>query len=129
MRSWPDLIAGASHGQAAKLEIRRDLFTHPALESSGGGTWQGYTCGRRTLTELTPSGPVERLDIAGLFSDAGVESRQGRPDYEATIEAGERDRALVISYRWDEQRTGRVMLQRVGDRYFPVGPSRLPKGC
>jgi hypothetical protein len=44
----------------------------PVVAVSGGGTWQGYTCGVTTLLELAPDKPRELVTVALYYDDAGA---------------------------------------------------------
>ncbi len=44
----------------------------PVAAVSGGGTWQGYTCGVTTLLELAPDQPRELVTVPLYYDDAGA---------------------------------------------------------
>jgi hypothetical protein len=71
-RAFPTAVENGSHGGLSDWSVSRRFTNLPAIYIEGGGTWQGYTCGVATLTELRPDGPVEIASIPINYDNAGV---------------------------------------------------------
>lgn len=101
MKGWADAVPGTSFGGPPEWKVRTDLMSAPVVESTGGGTWQGYTCSVGTLTELTPDGPKARAkQIPLVYSDAGaiIDESQKPKEMEGRIGEGQRGKSFVVHY-------------------------------
>lgn len=129
LQSWREFTGGSSHGSAGAWRLRTDLFAQPAIQTEGGGVWQGYRCSYAHVVELTQTGPVERLGFHESADDDGA-ADPGKPDFVAELRAEKRDGPLLLRYIWDERREELIRLRRQGQVYRPEDPARsLPEGC
>jgi hypothetical protein len=71
-QAWLNVEGGTSIGAAPGFSISRKFGSNPTIITTGGGTWQGYTCSRATIIELTKTGPIMRGDVPLSYSNAGA---------------------------------------------------------
>ncbi|NNC73765.1 MAG: hypothetical protein HKN78_12950 [Sphingomonadaceae bacterium] len=115
---WLDAGGGSSWGApATDWSVSRDFLSVPVIFTTGGGTWQGYTCSQAELIALLPSGPAQVAVFPIGYSDGGTIDGDTTIDGEiGAVElgrnftvnyAGERDGAAVQfreTYRWSGRR-------------------------
>jgi hypothetical protein len=123
---WPEILDGSSFGAPPTWTIRTDLFPSPAIESMGGGTWQGCTIVKSDFVELTPDRPVVRAQ--GVLTAFDYQPDEAEP---ASIEGKARPDAPGRSFAVDYQGAGglTVVYRRNGDAYLPVGPQQELPEC
>ncbi len=74
---WFDIGSAGTFGQPAlRYGLTTKLGKNPYLITQAGGTWQGYTCERTSLTELMPTKPSERGSFASGYSNSGAEEKK-----------------------------------------------------
>lgn len=123
---WFDIGAGGTHGNPAqKWAFTQRMGKNPYLITAGGGTWQGCGLSIAVVTELTPSGPVDRGSFTeSMSSGAGI--GQDEASYDGRIVAAEPDRAFTISYSGTASVTQNYVLR--GEKFQLVGRDDIP-GC
>jgi len=72
VRAFPAAVATGSNGQVARWSLNPRFSNWPVVAAQGGGTWQGYTCSRLTLTELRPDGPTRIAEVPLVYDDTGA---------------------------------------------------------
>lgn len=72
VRAFPKAVESGSFGQFSDWAVSAKFSDLPVVYVEGGGTWQGYTCGWTTLTELRPEGPVELVTFEDSFDNGGA---------------------------------------------------------
>jgi hypothetical protein len=107
--------------------LNRSYGPLPVAVVSGGGTWQGYTCGVSTLLELAPQNPRELVTVPLYYDDEGAVA----PGKRATTITGRIDhivsgKSFDVIYSGSKQFTERYV--RRGDTYVLAGgrETRVP---
>jgi hypothetical protein len=70
--NWPKAVDGGGFGYPPDWSVTTRFTQFPAIYATAGWGGQGFACGWSTLTELTPSGPVESDTIFNSKSNRGV---------------------------------------------------------
>ena len=124
---WLDVGAAGTMGNPATQWGWTDAIADaPVLYTEGGGVWQGYACAYASLTELTPSGPVEIASIPIHYSNGGAVEK-GVKQFDGRITAAEKGRSFTVTYTGSRSFSERY--QRGADgRYTLAGKSKVP-GC
>ena len=123
---WFGLGSTGTWGNAATdWMFTRSLGKNPFLLTSAGCTWQGCTVTTTTITELTPTGPVDRGDF--IDHNSWGDSPSGNNfDYEGTIISAVPDKSFTVRYKGTK--TADVTFAREGDKYVAKG--KVPaEGC
>lgn len=122
---WPEFVWDGAFGNAPTWDLRTDIATDPAILTSSGGTWQGYSCEWSTLIELTPQGPVTRTEVipTGYDSGGAVEDPKAAKTMSATVIADQKGRSFIVRYRGD--RTVSVPYTLTGNRYVTTAKPDL----
>jgi len=116
-------VRSGSFGQIAELSVSAKFGALPVIYAQGGGTWQGYTCGWTTLTELRPGGPAELVRVMTLYSDGSRDDGESTEGKIADIVPG---RSFAVNFTGSRNFTARY--ERRGDRYVLAGGEAL-EGC
>ncbi len=113
--AWPNIVAGGTFGAPPQWAIRTDLTPAPALVTTAGGTWQGYSCSSSDLIELTPERPILRTDgIPVSYDDSGAKE-DGAEAMEGELAPDMKGRSFSVRYTGDRTVTVRYALR--GQRY------------
>lgn len=124
--AWFGVGAMGSMGNAATSWAFTDhLGKNPYLVTAGGGVWQGCMISSAVVTELAPSGPVDR----GSFTDAmssGAGIGQEDAQYDGRIVAAKPDHSFVVAYQGTKNLRQNYVLR--GGKYQLVGRDLIP-GC
>ena len=122
--AWPELVDGTSFGAPPDWKLRTDLFPAPAIEASGGGTWQGCTIAKADFVELTPEKPVVRARQVLTAWTTDVTD-------EAALEGKARPLRPGQSFAMDYEGAGRLTVEyrRTGEVYAPVGAQAALPDC
>jgi len=124
--AWPNFLTGGSWGAAPDWKIRNDLMPGPALITTAGGTWQGYSCGWTDVVELTPQRPILRAETLRTSYEDASKDEPG-PSYDSVLEPGEKGRTFRLRYDKPGDKKGPVVTYaRVGEVYDPVSPPDMP---
>lgn len=130
---WLDMIHGNGFGAPpSDWRVATDMAPAPVVVAQTGFSNQGYSCGVTTLTELTPTGPVQSDPVPTSFSNEGAVD----PDSGRTMGgAGARDLSgEIVDVRRGQGfavRAGSITERYVrrGDRFVrDGGPSALDCG-
>ena len=78
LKSFVPATESGSFGILEGWAVSRAYGPLPVVAVSGGGTWQGYTCGVTTLLELAPDKPKELVTVALYYDDAGTVTKGKR---------------------------------------------------
>lgn len=117
--------AGIMGNPASEWAISRLLADNPVLITRGGGVWQGYACDVINLTELAPSGPVNRGTIPFSYSNGGAtENAREAIDLNGTLVSGEAGKTFSIRFTGSSSFTQSYELKN--GTYELVGTSNLP---
>ncbi|WP_298465851.1 hypothetical protein [uncultured Erythrobacter sp.] len=118
---YPKAVVMGSWGRMGEWSTEQKYSEFPVIVAEGGGTWQGYTCGWTSWTELQPSGPVELLRLQTFYSNDGT----GREpeEFEATIGSPAPDGSFVVSFAGTKERS--TKYRREGDAYIAVSGEEL----
>lgn len=123
---WLNLGSVGTVGNAATAwGFTAALGKNPYLITSGGGVWQGCAVSVAILTELTPSGPVDRSSFTDKMS-SGAGLRQKNRAYDGVIVAAERDKSFTVAYTGTRAFRQNYILTQ--GRYELVGKDQVP-GC
>lgn len=114
VRQWPDAIPGSVMGNPPEWKARNDLSGTTVIEATGGGVWQGYACDSTSLTELTPTGPVDLVTFESGFNSTGALGDEGE-SYTGKIGSIVRGRSFEVQFSGTRTFTNRYVRQ--GDRY------------
>lgn len=123
--AWPEFVYDGTFGSPPQWSVRTDLTAAPAILTTGGGTWQGYTCSWSSVIELADAGPVLRAETIPVHYDSGgaaFEEKDAKA-MEATVAAGEKGRSFVVRYTGD--RTANVTYALTGDKYVATSEPDL----
>lgn len=113
--AWPDIVDGGTFGAPPQWTIRTDLTAAPAVVTTAGGTWQGYSCAWSDVVELTPDRPILRTDgIPVAYDDSGAKA-DGAEEMEGALSPDIRGQSFSVRYTGD--RTGTVRYALRGQRY------------
>lgn len=116
---------GTVGNPATAWAFTEKLGKNPYLITSGGGVWQGCMVESTTVTELTPTGAVDRGTFTNAMS-SGAGIGQTEQQYDGVITAAVPDKSFTVRYTGSE--TFDQTFERKGDRYQIVGKDRVP-GC
>jgi hypothetical protein len=123
---WIDVGAVGTVGNGATSWAFTGLLgANPYLVTAGGGVWQGCLISSAVVTELTPSGPVDR----GSFTDAmssGAGSGQIEQGYDGQIVAAAPGKSFTVGYTGTKAFKQQYVLK--DGEYTLVGPEKVP-GC
>lgn len=123
--SWPHFVVGNGWGKPPDWSIRRDLLANPVIEVRTHFGNQGYDCDWISLVELTPTGPIVRLDttVAGYDNTGAVGD-----------EVGEKTAAVIVpgiaggfSLRYRGSRAGQMNYVMIDGEYKARGAQPLKK--
>lgn len=116
---------GTFGNPATDWKFTRSLGKNPYLLTSAGGTWQGCTVTTTTLTELTPTGAIDRGDF--IDHNSWGDSPSGDNfDHTGTIISAVPDKSFVVRYKGTKPTD--VTFVRKGDKYVASG--KVPaEGC
>ncbi len=108
------VLVGTSWGLPPEVQTRTDLFTYPALVTTGG--WSGQGCGVTSLSlaEMTPDGlveRVERINVYHSFEDMGVGPTEG--------EIVPRDPGSSFDVRYTGEQSMTITYELSGQVYVP----------
>lgn len=123
--AWPEFTYGGTFGAPPQWSVRTDLTAAPALLTSGGGTWQGYTCVSSDVIELAPDKPVMRADGIPTHYDssgAAFDEKDAR-EMDGALAAAEKGRSFQVRYSGD--RTATVTYTLSGDKYVATSKPDL----
>ena len=113
--AWPDIVDGGTFGAPPQWTIRTDLTAAPALVTTAGGTWQGYTCAWSDVVELTPDRPILRTEgIPVAYDDSGARE-DGAEEMEGALSPDIKGQSFSVRYSGD--RTAMVRYALRGQRY------------
>lgn len=128
VRAYPAGIATGSFGRVAHWSVSPRFSTWPVVVAEGGGTWQGYTCSRLTLTELRPAGPVELATVPLAYDDAGAKT-----DGAAAVSIDGKILNVVRNQSFDVVYSGSRAFSehyvRSGDRFSVAGGKSTMETC
>lgn len=123
--AWPEFTFGGTFGAPPDWIVRTDLTAAPAIVTTGGGTWQGYTCAVSDVIELAPDRPWVRAQSIPVHYDssgAALDSKDAQT-MEGAIGPGEKGRDFLV--RYTGARTATVAYQRSGETYAPTSAPDL----
>jgi hypothetical protein len=126
--SWPEAVSGAQWNTPPHWRMTSAFTTRPAIWEDGRTTGQDCTSGSATLTELTPSGPVQsgpiRISYRGKSGLSGLLLGETRIEgHAANIQ---KDVSFDVVYSSDKQFTETWVKQ--GDRFvLQGGESKMPQ--
>ncbi|MFT3968506.1 MAG: hypothetical protein QM690_21780 [Sphingobium sp.] len=127
VRRFPAAVKSGSFGAFSDWAIRDDLAANPVAQVEGGGTWQGYSCGWTSFTELTPAGPVELVTYQDSYSDGGA-VEDDSSDIDSRIVKVDRGRAFTVHF--SGTRTFDAVYERHGNKYELLGgDAHMLSGC
>jgi hypothetical protein len=117
-------VVTGSFGRVGEWRVMDDLMPHPVIYTTGGGTWQGYSCSWGILTELSPSGPREIGRFALSYSDDGAIEDGPTQTIEGALANIVKGRSFDIVYAGSKRFTEHYELK---DRRFVLvgGKSRM----
>ncbi|WP_112381440.1 hypothetical protein [Sphingomonas carotinifaciens] len=126
-RRFPEAVLAGSMGRMSDWSVSNKLGRLPVVQAQGGGTWQGYTCGRTTLVELQPTGPVKLADFLDSYDDGGA--AVGRPQSsQGKIVKIVPDQSFTV--RFTGTRAFEARYVRVGGAYrVEGGEANMLQGC
>lgn len=115
--AWPEFTWDGSFGNPPTWDARTDLTTDPAILTTGGGTWQGYSCQWSSLIELTPQAPISRTETipTGYDSAGASEDPKAVQVMSATVLPDQKGRSFIVRYSGDRPASVTYGLQ--GERY------------
>jgi hypothetical protein len=122
---WFDVAAGNGFGAPPTVVVRQDLFAGPALEAQTGWAGQGCTVSGSQLIELTPSGPVTRVENVPTGADNSGEGGPQPFSFDGRIVAEQKGASFTVHY------TGTVkddVAYRAANAWGPAKTLQLP-GC
>jgi hypothetical protein len=122
-RSFPEAVKSGSNGDMAEMAVSPKFGELPVIYAQGGGTWQGYTCGYTTLTELRPDGPAELISFMNLYEDS---SRAGGESIEGKIADVVPNRSFTVRFSGSREFTN--TYERRGGKYVLAAGEAL-EGC
>jgi hypothetical protein len=124
-KAYPQAVKVGSFGQMAEMAVSPKFSDLPVVYAEGGGTWQGYTCGWTTLTELRPEGPVELVTFMDSYSNEGAEGGDATEGKIADIVPG---RSFKV--RFTGTRPFVATYVRRGNKYeLEGGEANALQGC
>ena len=113
--AWPNIVDGGTFGAPPQWTVRTDLTPAPALVTTAGGTWQGYSCSSSDLIELTPDRPILRTTgIPVAYDDSGARE-DGAEKMEGALAPDIKGQSFSVRYTGDRTATVRYALR--GQRY------------
>lgn len=123
--AWPEFVWDGSFGNAPSWEPRSDLTTAPAILTTGGGTWQGYTCQWSSLIELTDQGPLVRTASfpTGYSNGGAALDPKDEQEMSATVVADQKGRSFTVRYSGD--RTASVPYSLKAGRFVATSEPDL----
>jgi hypothetical protein len=121
-----DIGAAALMGNPARQwAITPLLAANPVLITRAGGLWQGYSCEVVNLTELAPSGPVDRGTLPISYSNGGgAQEGEKIVDLDGMIVSGVAGKSLSIRFSGSSKFTESYRL--INGKYKLVGKPQLP---
>lgn len=123
VRQYPAAAEVGSFGRVSEWSVSDRFADVPTLETEGGFTGQGYTCGNRILTELRSTGPAEVAEIGTVYDNTGAV--EGGQSFEGSITEVVKGQGFVVRYTGSRAFADRYA--RDGDRWVREGASRLPE--
>lgn len=122
--AWPNIIDGGTFGAPPQWTVRTDLTPAPALITTAGGTWQGYSCTSSALLELTPDRPILRTSgIPVGYDDSGAKGA-GAQEMEGKLTPDIKGQSFTVRYTGDSTATVHYILR--GQRYEATASPDLP---
>ena len=122
--AWPNIIDGGTFGAPPQWAVRTDLTPAPALITTAGGTWQGYSCSSSDLIELMPDRPILRTaSIPVGYDDSGAKE-DGAQEMEGALAPDVKGQSFNVRYTGDRAATVRYVLR--GQRYEATASPDLP---
>jgi hypothetical protein len=121
-----DVGAAALMGNPArKWAITPLLAANPVLITRAGGLWQGYACEVINLTELAPSGPVNRGTLPISYSNGGA-AKEGEKivDLDGMLVSGQAGKSFSIRFSGSSKFVENYRM--VNGKYELVGKPQLP---
>ena len=123
---WLNVGTGGTYGNPATSWGWSDaIASSPVLYTEGGGTWQGYSCSYASLTELTPKGPVELVNLPVYYSNAGA-IETGATGMTGRITSAEKDRSFTVTYFGTQKTVNEKYVRGKDGKYKLVGKSKVP---
>jgi hypothetical protein len=126
--SWPEAVSGAQWNTPPRWRMTNAFTTLPAIWEEGRDRGQGCTAGSATLTELTPSGPVQSGPIRTYYKSSGGLKGLVLGDTEIRGHATNFQKGVSfdVVYSGDRELTETWVKQ--GDRFVPQGgESKVPQ--
>ena len=122
-RAFPEAVKSGSNGDMTEMAVSLNFADLPVIYTQGGGTWQGYTCGWTTLTELRPDGPAELVTVMTMYEDS---SRAGGESIAGKIADVVPGRSFTVRFSGSREFTN--TYERRGGRYVLAAGEAL-EGC
>lgn len=124
-RAFPEAVKSGSFGEMSEMAVSSKFGDLPVIYTEGGGTWQGYTCGWTTLTELRPDGPKELVTFMDSYEDGNSDEGGSTAGKIADIVPG---RSFTVTFTGARNFTA-IYIRR-GDRYvLQGGDDNALEGC
>jgi hypothetical protein len=118
-------VAAVMGKPARQWAVTPLLGANPVLITRAGGLWQGYSCEVVNLTELAPSGPVDRGTLPISYSNGGgAKDGEKIVDLDGMIVSGNAGKNFFIRFSGSSKFTQRY--QMTNGKYELVGKSQLP---
>ena len=122
---FPKTYELGSFGRLGEWAVSEKFSDFPTVYAQGGGTFQGYSCGRFKLIELQPRGPIEVADVPDGYDDSGA-VEAGAQSIEGKIADIVKGKAFTV--RYGGTRSFAERYTRRGDRYaIDGGRTQLPE--
>ncbi len=100
------------------------LAANPVLITRAGGLWQGYSCDVVNLTELAPSGPIDRGTLPISYSnEGGAKEGEKIVDLDGMIVSGNAGKNFSIRFSGSSKFTQSYRL--TNGKYKLVGKPQL----
>ncbi len=116
---------GSMGNPALQWAVTKRLGKNPFLVTQAGGVWQGYSCEVISLTELTPTGPIERGTFPVSYYNSGAdEDTKKSTNLEGALVAGKADKSFSIRFSGSSRFTQNYQMKK--GEYRLVGKSKLP---
>jgi hypothetical protein len=123
--AYPQAIVLGSSGTLTEWAVSDKFGSLPVVSASGGGSWQGYSCGSTVLEELRPDGPVQLVSFQDTYDDSGAVA-DGAVTLKGVITDIVPDTSFTVKFTGT--RTFEDHYVRRGNRYEREGgPSELPE--
>ena len=113
--AWPNIGGGGVFGAPPQWAVRTDLTPAPALVTTFGGTWQGYSCSSSQLVELTSDRPILRTNAIPIAYDDSGARGQGGEEMTGALAPDIKGQSFSVRYTGD--RTASVRYALRGQRY------------